>query len=321
VLQAAHNSKSTVPYLSKTAGVKPKQTNFPKPFSKYRFFLDIRKGDNKTRQSLIEDIQTLGGKIEVFLNPRDVTHVITDTPEWKLPGPTLAIQAGPPSPWTPTPTPSPATSTSLESTEKTKRPGLQSKSRVDLILEAARPSPNSGGSSDVLEVARRWNRQIWTLRKTLEWLNKFKSKYDIRTKSRPHIPRTESFASPQHVSQKPIAVPCIKLENTVRQNKPVFAELKNWPTLYLDGKAGSCPYSAPSSKEKIKKLAKRLDIHRDIRKPRKRSPEVKKKERGFCEICGKSYLELVSHLASEGHTKFVQESHNWAEVDEIANVF
>lgn len=312
VLQAAHNSKSAT---------KTKQIKYPAAFGKYRFYLDVR--SSKSKGALIEDIKSLGGALEEFLS-KEITHVISDSPEVKFPPASPAgagAAAGPPSPWTPTPTPSPATSTSLEGVDRNKRSGVQPKSRVEAILEAAKQPARSGGSSDVLENARRWNCQIWSLEKTLKWLERFKNKYgELRPKSRPPHGRDSSPSLAVVTSQRLLTPPCIKLENVARLNKPVFAELKAWPTIYYDGKPGTSPFSVPSSKEKTKKLAKRLDIHRDVlKKAKKPSPPkvlTKKRQSGFCEICNKSYTDLEEHLGSEGHTQFVNNSYNWREVDE-----
>lgn len=312
VLQAAHHSKSAT---------KTKQIKYPPAFAKYRFYLDVR--STKSKGALIEDIKSLGGALEEFLS-KEITHVISDSPEVKLPPASTAgagAGGGPPSPWTPTPTPSPATSTSLEGVERNKRSGAQPKSRVEAILEAAKHPQKSGGSSDVLENARRWNCQIWSLEKTLKWLQKFQDKYGpLRPKSRPHARDSSPSVATVVTSARLLEKPCIKLENTARRNKPVFAELKAWPTIYYDGKPGTSPFSVPSSKEKSKKLAKRLDIHRDVlKKAKKPSPPkvvTKKRQSGFCEICNKSYTDLEEHLASEGHVQFVNNSFNWREVDE-----
>lgn len=311
VLQAAHCSKSAT---------KTKQIIYPTAFSKYRFYLDVR--STKSKVALIEDIKALGGTLEEFLS-KEITHVISDSPEWKFPIASLAGAGGatgPPSPWTPTPTPSPATSTSVEGVDRNKRSGAQPKSRIEAILEAASQPARSAGSSNVLENARKWNCQIWSLAKTLAWLDKFKAKYGpLRPKTKPAAHSRSTSSIDVVTVQRILAPPCIKLENVARRNKPVFAELKTWPTIHFDGKAGSSPFIAPSSREKRKKLAKRLDIHCDKKQNKKPSPPkvvLKKKQSGFCEICNKSYTDLEEHLISEAHSQFVNNSVNWKDVDD-----
>jgi len=317
VLQAAYYSKSAT---------KTKPIKYPAAFGKYRFYLDVK--STKSKGALIEDIKSLGGTLEEFLS-KEITHVISDSPEWKFPSASLAGAGGatgPPSPWTPTPTPSPATSTSVEGVDRNKRSGAQPKSRVEAILEAAKQPERNGGCSNVLENARKWNCQIWSLAKTLAWLDKFKGKYGpLRPKTRPDNPRRSTPSSLDlGTAQRILAPPCIKLENVARRNKPVFTELKTWPTIYFDGKAGSSPFTAPSSREKSKKLAKRLDIHRDVlKKNKKPSPPkvvLKKKQSGFCEICNKSYVDLEEHLISEAHSQFVNNCFNWKDVDDCGQL-
>lgn len=304
---------------------------YPAAFAKYRFYLDIRSA--RVKATLVEDILALGGGVEEFLG-KDATHVISDSPEWKF---TAASNGGgtpgPPSPWTPTATPSPATPASIEYGERgPKKP----KSRVDCIVAAAR-APARNGTSDVLEVARRLNCNIWALHKTLEWLAKFKSKYV-------HIKAGNASASASHsvhqhtnVAAPPVRelrAPFIKLESCLKLLRPLYAELKEYPELYIDGLSGASPFCGPSLKNRRKKLVKRLDLDRRAERPPAavdrvetppKAPAVAanappkklchKKKQGFCEICALSFSDLETHLVSDVHTKFVRTPSNWAKVE------
>lgn len=110
--------------------------------------------------------------------------------------------------------------------------------------------------------------------------------------------------------------PCIKLESSANTGKPLFAELKSWPSLHFDGRPGSSPFSVPSTRQKNKKLAKRLDVQLEPSVVRKKEDvkEKAKKTGGFCEICNASFSSLEAHLVTDLHASFVSCSSNWAEV-------
>ncbi len=249
---------------------------------------------------------------------KEVTHVISDTPESKFPV-SQGGAVGPPSPWTPTQTPSPATSTSALDSDRRKC-STAPPSRAETILSRVR---NSGSrltnSNSVLETAKKLNCQIWSLAKTLQWLTKFKAKYgSVKVSSR----KTET-----RVEKKTLLPPALKLENEAQLTRPNYLELKAWPVLRFDGRPGSSPYSIPSSsKQKVKKLAKRLDVDREenqatAKVPRKEEKQScsaqKKKTSGFCEICNINFSELEKHLVTTQHQEFVFEQANWTEVDQF----
>jgi len=287
------------------------KVKIPLAFKDFKFYLDIR---GKAKASLIEDLKNLGGQLEECLS-KEVTHVISDSPEWKFPVSTAACTAGPPSPWTPTQTPSPATSTSVDSADR-RRCVTAPNSRAEAILAKVKGSGSRvASSSSVLDTARRLNCQIWSQAKTLAWLAKFKSKYgNIKSSSKDREGRSDT--------KKVLTSPCIKLENEVKNTRPVYQELKQWPVLYFDGRPGSSPFSVPSCKQKTKKLAKRLDVQREqpvkkvVKKEEKPACPVKKRSGGFCEICNKNFSELERHLTTEQHIQFVTDQENWAEVDQ-----
>ena len=201
------------------------------------------------------------------------------------------------------------------------------KSRVDCIVAAARAPPRTG-TSDVIELARRLNCHIWALHKTLEWLAKFKAKYG-------HLKAGYgSITAGRPVNTTPalrdLKTPYIKLESCLKALRPLYAELKEYPELYTDGRSGSSPFSGPYSRSRRKKLVKRLDLDRRAEKLPERveilpaaavAPPKKachKKKQGFCEICSLSFSDLESHLVSDTHTKFVRTTSNWVKVDSSA---
>ena len=250
---------------------------------------------------------------------KEVTHVISDSPDWKFPISTPSHTAGPPSPWTPTQTPSPATSTSVDSADR-RRCVTAPNSRAEAILAKVKGSGSRlPSTSSVLDTAKRLNCQIWSQTKTLAWLAKFKAKYgSIKAGGKVEDSKSESKI------KRVLSSPCIKLENEVKNTRPVYSELKQWPALYFDGRPGSSPFSVPSCKQKTKKLAKRLDVQREqpakktVKKEDKPVCPVKRKTGGFCEICNKNFSELERHLATEQHLQFVTDQENWAEVDHCA---
>jgi hypothetical protein len=295
----------------------------PLAFKEYKFFLDLKEG--KSRSALVEDIKSLGGQLEECLS-KEATHLISDCPLSEYPQSTST--AGPPSPWTPTQTqtPSPATSTSAVggSTERTRRSAAGPGSRAEAILAKARPHGKAGGgalnhSRQVLETALRLKIQVWSYQKTLLWLQKFRDKYGSLTKS-----TSRGREQSESKNKKTLIAPSLKLESSARNLRPVFAELKTWPSLHYDGRSGSCPYTVPSSRQKNRKLAKRLDLEREqATKPSKKDPKcagpAKKKTSGFCEICNLNYADLDQHLLTDQHVKFVSCVENWKELDAIVS--
>jgi hypothetical protein len=185
-------------------------------------------------------------------------------------------------------------------------------------VAAARAPPRTG-SSDVIDLARRFSCHIWALHKTLEWLAKFKAKYgQLKTAYPARLPVGRLANSSPAVRE--LRSPYIKLESSVKPHRPLYAELKDYPELYLEGKSGSSPFCGPQSKNRRKKLVKRLDL--DRRPERGETPVVAapkklchKKKQGFCEICALSFSDLEGHLVSETHTSFVRTASNWAKVD------
>jgi len=78
-----------------------------------------------------------------------------------------------------------------ESTAANKRSGLVAKSRAEAILEKSRQNKasasvakayTSSGATDVLEKAKAWGIEIWSLNKLYTWLDKFKSRSRLAIK-------------------------------------------------------------------------------------------------------------------------------------------
>lgn len=182
------------------------------------------------------------------------------------------------------------------------------KSRVESILGASRNPDRNAGSSDVLEIAKRFNCNIWSLNKTLTWLNKFKSKYGSLSSS---VPKPV-----QKHKERLLREPFIKLDSSLKYARPAFSEFKVWPSVSFEGWAGSSPFSDQRRRQGRKSLGTRLDL--DAKKDEaagKRKECVRKKEGGFCEICNKSYSELERHLVGDLHSSFVRDGSNWTELD------
>ena len=279
---------------------------------------------SKTKTKLVEDISALGGNLVEFLT-KEVTHVISEGPEWKF----LVLSSGkcgPPSPWTPgAATPSPSTSLDGDRRQKVR-------SRVESIVGNAKAESIPGG--DVIETAKKLGCQIWALNKTLAWLDKFKAKYGkICSLSSSHsrqnshtsashntsaVTTTSSLVRPQ---QQDLAAPFIKLDSTLRHARPSFLELKTWPRINLEGYAGTSPFS---DQRKSLKHRNRLSIggagdsrveSLRVKEELRKKECAKKKVSGFCENCNVNFSELERHLRGEVHQKFVRNSANWKELD------
>jgi hypothetical protein len=275
----------------------------PLVFSKYKFYLDVRASKSKT--ALIEDINCLGGTLAEFLT-REVTHVISECPEWKFS--TLnSSKCGPPSPWTPGATPSPVTSIDGDRKQKVR-------SRVESIVGATKLA-DSYPSADVLETAKRFKCQIWAFAKTLAWIDKFKAKYRKVNISGGERDRQTHHTPIQRSNNYNLVEPFIKIDSTVRYCKPVFSELKAWPKINLESYAGISPFSEQKKQSARKKLSSRLEPVRNKEDIKKKKDPVKKKVSGFCEICNVNYSEIERHLRGESHTKFVRDLSNWKELD------
>ena len=187
------------------------------------------------------------------------------------------------------------------------------KSRVDNLLAASKNPERSAGGTDVLDIAKKFHCQIWSLNKTIAWLAKFKSKYGGLSSG----PK-----SGQKAKEKLLCNPFLKIDNSVKYVRPAYSEFKNWPRISYEGWVGSSPFSEQGRKVKRKNIANRLARLSDKREEAnlKRKDCVKKKEGGFCEICNKSFSELERHLKGELHTKFVKDSRNWVDVDSKLDV-
>jgi len=270
------------------------------PFSKFRFFLDLKSTKENGKASLVQEIILLGGHVEEFFSSQ-ATHVITDLPEEQIP--TASSQSGsnlgpaPLSPWTP----SPVTSTPISNRR------LGPSSRAEAILSKVKQTAKVVNT--VLEKAVQLQIQIWSYTKILAWLQKYHLKV-----GRHHQRQSDSKVKVSGL--KPLASPCIKLESTDASSKPYYFELKSWPTLHFEGRPGSSPFSSSGARAKTKKLAKRLDI---IPEPKKKeeAPPKPKRTRGFCEICNENFEGLELHLATDRHVNFVNAPSNWTEVDQF----
>jgi hypothetical protein len=204
---------------------------------------------------------------------------------------------------------------------------------VESIVGNTKPDSIPGG--DVIETAKKLHCQIWSLKKTLEWLDKFKAKYGKVFSSSGSINRNHSTTPSSSSSrssltrpkQQNLAEPYIKLDSTLRHARPSFLELKVWPKLNLDGYAGTSPFS---DQRKSLKHRNRLNIAGDNRVESTRAKEelrkkecAKKKVSGFCENCNVNFSELERHLQGAQHQKFVRDAANWKELDvntEIHNI-
>jgi hypothetical protein len=274
---------------------------------------------SKIRSKLVEDITALGGNLVEFLT-KEVTHVISEGPEWKF----LVLSSGkcgPPSPWTPGATSSPSTSLDGDRRQKVR-------SRVESIVGNTKPESIPGG--DVIDTAKKLGCQIWSLNKTLAWLDKFKAKYGkicsfSSSQSRQQHANNTPCSSAANRSSLPrpkqqgLAEPYIKLDSTLRHARPSFLELKAWPKLNFDGYSGTSPFS---DQRKSLKHRNRLNLGGDNRVESLRAKEelrkkecAKKKVSGFCENCNVNFSELERHLRGEVHQKFVRNSANWKELD------
>jgi hypothetical protein len=277
---------------------KKEKKRFPAAFAKYKFYLDIKA--SKVKSTLIEDILALGGSLVEFLT-KEVTHVISEGPEWKFLLVSNGTSCGPPSPWTPGGTPSPSASWDGDRNKKIK-------SRAESILNATKAPERSGGCSDVLEIAKKFKCHIWSLNKTLTWLTKFKSKYG-------NLHSGQKQNQQKH-KERELRDPFLKLDSCLRYAKPTFSEFKSWPRISLEGWAGSSPFSEQRKKQKKKSFPGRFELNHKKEEPSPRRKEcAKKKDGGFCEICNKSYSDLDGHLKGELHNKFVKDVNNWTEVD------
>ena len=179
-------------------------------------------------------------------------------------------------------------------------------------LQARQPAKVSVSTS-LLEKAVQLGIQIWSLAKTLAWLAKFRAKYGPHG----HLRSSDSRAKSSQRTTRPLTAPCIKLESAAATTRPIFAELKSWPSLHFDGRPGSSPFSVPSSRQRNKKLAKRLDLQLEPSAVRRKEETVAKvkKTGGFCEICNTSFSSLEAHLVTELHAGFVTCKDNWEEVE------
>ena len=168
-------------------------------------------------------------------------------------------------------------------------------------------------STSLLEKAVQLGIQIWSLAKTLAWLAKFRAKYGPHS----HLRSSDSRVKSSQRTTRPLTAPCIKLESAAATTRPIFAELKAWPSLHFDGRPGSSPFSVPSSRQRNKKLAKRLDLQLEPSAVRRKEETVAKvkKTGGFCEICNTSFSSLEAHLVTELHAGFVTCNDNWQEVE------
>ena len=270
---------------------------------------------------------------------------MTDAPEWKLKNPLGApdnVSPGTPcslgaianSPWSPV--------TSAANSNK------KSWSRVDTILARARQQAK--GTSDVIENAHKWGLKIWSVHKVFAWVDNHKKEVGGFTHKRSHSVEYPTAPDQQpHVGCRPLRVPFLKYEahqssqsSNHQLYKPVFAEYRKFPNLYLTGKAGTSPFYAPeryaeTSKAKANNKKRKLEL-RDLSngrevKSRKRQKTEKgannqqqqqqqqqqqhqqNHKKGFCEICEKSFDDLQQHVDSRTHQHVVKVDSYWAKVD------
>ena len=182
-------------------------------------------------------------------------------------------------------------------------------SRAEAILSKVRqPAKVVSVPVGLLEKAVQLGIQIWSYTKTVAWLVKYRAKYGSAGR------QPEGRRGPRAARQ--LLAPCIKLDNCDGSTRPVFSELKAWPSLHFDGRPGASPFSVPSARQRNKKLARRLDVQLEPTARRKEDSQQKaaKKVRGYCEICNTDFENLEAHLVTDQHLRFVSVASNWAEV-------
>ncbi|XP_014208744.1 myb-like protein X isoform X2 [Copidosoma floridanum] len=200
----------------------------------------------------------------------------------------------------------------------------RSKSRADAMLERALTQPQQC-SVDPLNNAQKWAIPIWTIHEFYSWFGKVEkaAKSPLETK--------QSGTSKQ-VKVKHLKEPFIKFESYRRETRPVFVELKSWPTLNFDGEPGSCPFDL-KRREKKEVLCANKEIKENrekcfnpdlskgkdmTRRPCATATRARKTENtGHCEICRIDYKNLSKHLQTDQHLNFVRNDKNFLSLDNL----
>lgn len=99
------------------------------------------------------------------------------------------------------------------------------------------------------------------------------------------------------------------MNNILRQTRPIFKEIHNWPELNLDGSVGD-----PG-------LICRSGVERNMtRKTRSHQPRFDTAlQPGYCEVCRADYPRLDKHLESDKHQSYISNSANFLELDALIN--
>ncbi|XP_017771609.1 PREDICTED: protein chiffon isoform X2 [Nicrophorus vespilloides] len=201
-----------------------------KPLKNYRFYLDVK--SHITSSKLESKIKELGGVLELFL-VKEVTHVVTDKEVWEN-----ASKGGGSIPKTPqTPSSHQSCSYSDHGTpEHSNAPnrGGRPKTRADAMLERARKTtPVTVVAKDPLVQAKQWGVKVCSAEIVLQWLEKVSEALRKRISSSYHLQHNRRYKVVE------LKAPYVKYEAFDRKHRPVFKELRNWPTFNFAAHPGS----------------------------------------------------------------------------------
>lgn len=274
----------------------------PKPLTKYRFYLDVK--NHITSGKLETKIKDLGGVLELFL-VKEVTHVVTDREEC-LSG-ARGVGSNPRTPRTPQ-KPQDASlgdchqqqhGSSSSSTPARGRP----KTRADAMLERARSNtptqPYAAQLRDTFKQAKAWGIPVWSIDRALVWLEKVASGVTAE-KQKPR----------RKCKLIELKAPYVKFEAFDRRHRPVFKEIRNWPSFDLTASAGSAAVShKPAGEQRIMTKSRAPPQRNKVRSAPVQS--------GYCELCREEYSNLVEHLESKKHLAFIKDNDNFLELDSL----
>ncbi|XP_054286151.1 protein chiffon-like isoform X1 [Macrosteles quadrilineatus] len=251
-----------------------------KPLSTKKFYLDIK---NSAALSKLETkLKSLGATIEQFL-VKEVSYVVTDRKDSLSESRPSASCSTPASP-SPSPSPSVGVSSPLDGLGQKK-----TRSRAEAMLERVRLQPQSV-KIDPLDNARNWNIPIYSVQEIWHRLEKISAK----------VSHSSHSTAP---GLKVLRGHYLKLE-TGPGRRPEFKELRHWPNVDLDSAQGESPFIRP------------LDgSQRMTRKATKDGTE--RLAHGFCEMCCVEYPDIKTHVLTPRHLKFVNDTENYAELDNL----
>ncbi|XP_077169145.1 protein DBF4 homolog B [Paroedura picta] len=278
-----------------------------RPLAGKSFFLDLPSG--KTLEFLEKSLKRFGGVVESFLS-KEVMCIVSSNQDARKEScgrkQTTAVlrntQAG---------TQPPVGKGRRDPAHKPSDAALVTRGKT-LLQKAIGTQSNTCSSNSVLTSARSWGIQIMhtdDMFSYLQWLDSKRGRSTRQIKS-----FSSSSGTPSAQKAMRLQSPFLKVEDESRRFRPFLQQFKSFPELCFQEQRRRSPFEPPRSPASSK-TPEGQPAH--ISGSSSDCCLVPKRQRGYCECCEETFVELQMHLQGPRHSAFVLDASRYAPVDSL----